>query len=238
MMIETIQIDDLAFLVKRSGHRKTVGLTIERDASLVAHLPNDADLDQACELIRTRLVWVYQKLAEQRGQGREGVFRRPEFVDGEGFYFLGRHYRLKLVDILPDALPVPTVRLQGDRLLLRREQGESGEKRIAEYFTRAAHSYLNEAVSKWKRIVGVEPARFVQVMDLGFRWASCSSDGTLNFHWRVMQLPPQMIDYVVVHELVHLKVPDHSPSFWKSVGQVLPDYDARRSWLKEKGGEL
>lgn len=237
-MSETIQIDDLTFLIKRSGRRKTVGLTVERDASLVAHLPNGADVDRACELIRTRLVWVHQKLAEQKSQGREEVFRRPEFVDGEGFHFLGKHYRLKLVDNSPDSTPVATVRFEGDRLLLRREQVESGEKRIAEHYTRAAHPYLNDAVDRWKRIVGVEPARFVQVMDLGFRWASCSSDGTLNFHWRVMQLPPQMIDYVVVHELVHLKVPDHSTAFWKSVGQVLSDYEARRNWLREKGGEL
>lgn len=86
--------------------------------------------------------------------------------------------------------------------------------------------------------MGVEPARYVQVMDLGFRWASCSSDGTLNFHWRVMQLPPHVIDYVVVHELAHLKVPDHSPTFCHEVGRVLPKYQTHRNWLRDKGGEL
>jgi len=188
-MNETICADDLSFLIKRSARRKTIGLTVERDGSLVAHLPEDADLDQAERLIRTKLVWVHQKLATQKRSSREGVFRRPEFVDGEGFYFLGKHYRLKLVDVPPDSPPVPTVRFVGDRLLFNRVQAWSGEERVAEYYTRAAHPYLNEAVSKWKAIVGVEPAGYVHVMDLGFRWGSCSSDGTLNFHWRVMQLP-------------------------------------------------
>lgn len=237
-MNETILIDHLTFQVKRSARRKTIGLTVERDSSLVAHLPQGADIDQARELIRTKLVWVHQKLATHKDNGREEVFRRPEFVDGEGFYFLGRHYRLKLIDIPSDAPPVATVRFEGDRLLFRREQVKAGQKRIAEYYTRAAHPYLNDAVNRWKRFVSVEPARFVQVMDLGFRWASCSSDGTLNFHWRIMQLPPQVIDYVVVHELVHLKVPDHSPAFWNHVGLVLPDYERHRRWLREVGGSL
>lgn len=237
-MNEMIRVDDLTFQVKRSERRKTIGLTVERDASLVAHLPKDADIGQASELIKTKLVWIHEKLAAHKGSRRENAFRRPEFVDGEGFYFLGKHYRLKLVDVDPAGPPVPTVRFDGDRLLFRREQVPAGEKRITEHYMRAAHPYLNDAVNRWKRIVGVEPARYVQVMDLGFRWASCSADGTLNFHWRTMQLPPQVIDYVVVHELSHLKVPDHSPAFWHEVRRVLPNYQTHRDWLRDKGGEL
>jgi len=237
-MNETIRVEDLTFQVKRSERRKTIGLTVERDASLVAHLPKDADIGQANELIRTKLVWVHQKLAAHKETRRENVFRRPEFVDGEGFYFLGKHYRLKLVDGDPAGPPTPTVRFDGDRFLFRREKVAAGEKCIAEHYTRAAHPYLNDVVRRWKKIVGVEPARYVQVMDLGFRWASCSSEGTLNFHWRIMQLPPQGIDYVVVHELTHLKVPDHSPAFWHEVSRVLPNYQTHRKWLRDKGGEL
>ncbi|RRI02306.1 M48 family peptidase [Mesorhizobium tamadayense] len=237
-MSETIRVDDLTFHVMRSERRKTVGLTVERDASLVAHLPKDADIGQVGELIRTRLVWVHQKLASHKDIGRETVFRRPEFIDGEGFHFLGKHYRLKLIDVDPAGPPTPTVRFHGDRLLFRREQVTAGDKRIAQHYTRAAHAYLNDTVNRWKTIVGVDPARYVQVMDLGFRWASCGSEGTLNFHWRIMQLPPQVIDYVAVHELSHLKVRDHSPVFWAEVARVLPTYTQHRKWLHERGGEL
>ncbi len=237
-MRETICVDDLTFLVKRSDHRKTVGLTVERDASLVAHLPRDAELSQVEGLIRSRVVWVHQKLAIHKHTSRETVFRRPEFIDGEGFYYLGKHYRLKLIDVDRSWPPLPTVRFEGDRLLFRREQAAAGEKRISEHYTRAAHLYLNDVVGKWKTIVGVTPAKHVQVMDLGYRWGSCSRDGSLNFHWRVMQLPPQVIDYVVVHELSHLKVSEHSSAFWREVGRVLPDYQIHRDWLREKGGDL
>lgn len=237
-MPETIEIEDLTFEVRRSAKRKTLGLTVERDARLIAHLPEYASVEQAREMIQGRLVWVYEKLAVAEQRPKKEVFRKPEFVDGEGFYFLGRHYRLKLFDPPADGDAGPTLRFEGDRLLFNRRQVAAGERRVAEYYTREAHPYLNEAVQRWSRIVGVSPAKYVQVMDLGYRWASCSADGTLNFHWRIMQLPPQVIDYVVVHELTHLRVPDHSAKFWTQMERVLPEYAKHREWLRAKGGEL
>jgi hypothetical protein len=237
-MNEALTIDDLTFEIRRSKRRKTIGLTVDRDASLIAHLPDTTSLDEAERLIKSKLVWVHQKLASHEKSPSGDVFRHPEFVDGEGFYFLGRHYRLKLVDPNPGEGPVPTVRFEGDRLLFRREQAPAGAERIAKHYTRAANPYLNEVVARWKSVLGVTPARFVNVIDLGFRWGSCSADGTLNFHWRVMQLPSQVIDYVVVHELAHLKVADHSPAFWKEVANALPDFQKHRDWLREKGGQL
>lgn len=237
-MSEKIEVDELVFSVKRSTRRRTVGVTVERDKSLVAHLPQEVALDEATKFIASKLLWVHQKLAEQGESAREDVFRIAEFVDGEGFHLLGKHYRLKLVDVPKNVTGVPSVRFEGDRLLLRREQAASGGKRIEEYYTRAAHLYLNETVQRWKRIVGVEPGRFVQVMNLGYRWGSCSPDGTLNFHWRIMQLPSRIIEYVVVHELVHIKTPDHSEQFWRTLGSVMPDYERRKMWLKKNGGGL
>jgi predicted metal-dependent hydrolase len=237
-MSEVLEVDELTFDVRRSKRRTTVGVTVERNASLVLHLPEDFPLPEAEPLVRSKLVWVHQKLINKQKAPSEGIFRRPEFVDGEGFYFLGRHYRMKLVDPAPEEGPVETVRFVGDLLLFRRDQVVAGPKRIADYYTRAAHPYINQAVDKWKRVTATTPAKFVSVLDLGFRWGSCSADGTLNFHWRVMQLPPPVIDYVVVHELCHLKVGDHSSAFWGEVRHALPDYQRHRAWLRDRGGRL
>jgi predicted metal-dependent hydrolase len=237
-MSESFEIDGLDFEIRRSKRRKTIGLTVERDASLIAHLPEGTPLEEAAPLIRGKLVWIHQKLADRKNLTSGEVFRRPAFVDGEGFYFLGQHYRLKLVDPSLEEGLGATTRFDGDRLLFRRDQIGAGEKRIAEYYTRAAHPFLNQVAARWKKVAGITPARFVNVADLGFRWGSCSSDGTLNFHWRIMQLPPLVIDYVVVHELTHLKVRDHSPEFWKQVGKIMPNYQQHRDWLRDKGGKL
>ena len=111
--------------------------------------------------------WVHQETTTHKGSGREEVFQRPEFVDGEGFYYLGKHYRLKL-DVPPDApqLPRQSILLATD-CLLRREQWDLERRRIAEIvYTRTAHPYLNSSAKRWKSIVGVEPAPYVEVLDL------------------------------------------------------------------------
>lgn len=235
-MSETLELDGLTFNLRRSRRRRTVGVTVERDASLTLHLPDALPLAVARDAIERRLAWVHEKLATQT-EYSSAVFREPEFLDGEGFHFLGRHYRLKLVDAPPDD-HVPALDFDGDRLLLRRDRVRSAGEHLIGHYTREAHRYLNPAVQKWKAMLDVEPARYVRVMDLGYRWGSCGANGTLNFHWRTMQLPPSMIEYVVVHELAHLWVPSHAPEFWRHVSRVMPDYRARRQWLRANAGKL
>ena len=75
----------------------------------------------------------------------------------------------------------------------------------------------------------------ITIRDQKTRWGSCSGRGTLSFNWRLILAPPEILDYVVVHELCHLKHMDHSPAYWKAVGNVLSDYKERREWLKENG---
>lgn len=76
------------------------------------------------------------------------------------------------------------------------------------------------------------------IRDQKTRWGSCSGKGSLNFNWRLILGPEEVLDYVVVHELAHRKEMNHSPAFWKIVESVLPDYKRRRQWLKQHGGEL
>ena len=70
------------------------------------------------------------------------------------------------------------------------------------------------------------------------RWGSCSAQGNLNFHWKLVLMPPEILDYVVVHELAHRKEMNHSQRFWAEVERILPDYKARRKWLKEFGSQV
>ena len=85
--------------------------------------------------------------------------------------------------------------------------------------------------------IGVEPVR-VQIRDQRSRWGSCSTRGTLSFNWRLVLAPFDVLDYVVVHELCHLREPNHSRRFWKLVEQRRPDWRAQRDWLHEHGPEL
>lgn len=83
-----------------------------------------------------------------------------------------------------------------------------------------------------------EPVNRICIKDQKSRWGSCSSKRNLNFNWRIIMAPPEVADYVVVHEMCHLRHLNHSPEFWKEVAGILPDYKERRKWLREHGSEL
>jgi len=82
--------------------------------------------------------------------------------------------------------------------------------------------------------VGVQPAG-VEVRELGYRWGSCGKSGTLNFNWATVLLPPSIVEYVVVHELVRLHERNHTPKFWQRVERGMPNHVQRKAWLAEKG---
>ncbi len=111
------------------------------------------------------------------------------------------------------------------------------KKAFEEYYTNKASRRIKERVAHLAPKVGVKP-KSVSIRDLAFRWASCSSDGKLSFHWKCMMATLKVIDYVVVHELCHMRVRDHSETFWNEVDKILPDYSERKNWLRRHGAAL
>ena len=100
-----------------------------------------------------------------------------------------------------------------------------------------ALKYIPERVKYFAPIVGVNYSR-ITIRNQKTRWGSCSTKGGLNFNCLLMLMPPEVIDYVVVHELCHRKEMNHSPAFWAEVEKVLPDYKVAKKWLKDNGAEL
>ena len=94
-----------------------------------------------------------------------------------------------------------------------------------------------DRVRFYQKKMGVTVGR-VAIRNQKTRWGSCSSAGNLNFNWRLVLMPPEILDYVVVHELAHRKEMNHSQRFWAEVERILPDYKARRKWLKEFGSQV
>ncbi|MEE8381899.1 MAG: M48 family metallopeptidase [Thermodesulfobacteriota bacterium] len=90
---------------------------------------------------------------------------------------------------------------------------------------------IEQRVKRYGKRLGVLP-RDIKIKDQKKRWGSCSNNGILRFNWRISMAPVSIIDYIVVHELCHLKIKSHSPDFWKLVSLALPDYQERREWLK------
>jgi len=227
-MTDTITVDDLTFDVRRSVRRKTLEITIDRGGELIVSSPPGIADDVLADFVREKRFWLYTKLAEK------DALRQPvagkEFVSGEGFPYLGRSYRLLLVD----EQDVP-LKLEAGRFKLVRDEAEKGREHFVRWYTAHAAPWLRKRLGQWASRMGVEPAS-VEVRDLGFRWGSCGQAGGVNFHWATILLPATVVDYVIVHELAHLIEPNHTPEFWARVGRALPEYEQRKAWLAEHGG--
>ncbi len=231
-MSEHLLVDDLSFEVRRSHRRATVGITVDRDGTLVVAVPDGSPLEQIERIVRGKLPWVYRKLAEKEIVGPPS--RPKEFVAGEGFAYLGRHYRLVLVDAPPGSV-VPPLRLHHGRFRLDRNERPRAHEHFVAWYVSHGTPWLRRRVDLLRDRIGVEP-RGVRVRELGHRWGSCSRDGWLNFHWRTVLLPPRIIDYVVAHEMVHLHEPNHGKEFWHRLERVMPDFAKRTEWLAQHGG--
>ena len=105
---------------------------------------------------------------------------------------------------------------------------------LTSWYKQRAEIKLNEKAKRYAKQIGVE-YKTVGIKSYKSRWGSCSVDGDIDFNWKIIMAPNRIVDYVVVHELCHLKHHDHSPQFWQAVEQVLPDYAERKEWLKENG---
>jgi predicted metal-dependent hydrolase len=228
--MKTVTFDDLTFELRESPQRRTLEIIVDHDGSLVLATPPGVPTETLGHFIGENLVWVYTKLAEKEVQARS---RSPrEFVSGEGFLYLGRSYRLKVVD---GADHQPPLRLYRGRFELRRDAVPQAREHFVRWYTVHLRPVLDRQLAALMIRVGVKP-REVHIQDLGYRWGSSNRRGHLYFHWRVAMLPHRVIEYLVAHELVHLVERSHNDAFWERVERIIPDYADRQRWLKEHGG--
>jgi predicted metal-dependent hydrolase len=224
----TLTVDDLQFELRRSSRRRTLEITVDRNGELVITAPPDCSTESMSEFVREKRFWIYTKLVEKEALRHPTPEKR--FVSGEGFPYLGRRYRLLLVD----QQEVP-LQLKSGRFQLLRSEAERGRDHFVRWYGETGLRWLARRVPRFASRIGVT-VRDLRVRDLGYRWGSCSADGTVNFHWASLMFPPSIIDYVIVHELVHLLEKHHTPEFWQRVERAMPDFETRTAWLAERGG--
>ncbi len=228
--MKELTVDDLHFEVRRSPRRTSVQITVDRGGELLLSAPEGCATRVMEQFVREKRFWIYTKLAEKDALAPPAP--KKQFVSGEGFPYLGRSYRLLLVD----EQDVP-VKLERGRLKMLRSSADQGRLHIVRWYAERGQPWLEKRVASFQRRVGVEPTG-VTVQDLGYRWGSCGKGGRLFFHWRTVLLPPPVIEYVVVHELVHLIEPHHTPAFWTRVERAMPDFTARKQWLAVHGARF
>ena len=236
----------IEYEVRRSRkRRKTIQITV-RDAdgsgapAVVVASPAATPASELEALVLRRAAWIVRRAAAARDAAAP-----HRFADGGTLPYLGRDVRLTV----EDASGVGEAEVRFDRgrfrvLAPRVRDGEAGgedERRkavrraLAAWYRERAERLLPERVAHWWPRFGEGDPPRVLVRDQKRRWGSCARDGTLRLNWRCVMLDPALADYVVVHELAHVEVRDHSPAFWRRAASVMPDARERRARLREAG---
>lgn len=228
-------VRDIHYQLLPGADRRTTDIVIERNGLISVRPPACMTPEQVDDTVFSKRMWIYRNLAEWRDLNTTRVVR--EWVNGESFLYLGSSYRLSLVDEQDELLKLKDGRFCLLRAVLEKD-GKTGALAAFETFYRdKGLMRLVSRVAHFAGKVGVSPGK-VHIKDMGFRWASCLKNGDLNFHWKCMMAPLTVIDYVVVHELCHLRHRDHSAAFWNEVDKVLPDWRDRHDWLRMRGASL
>jgi predicted metal-dependent hydrolase len=203
--------------------RRTIALEITSGATLVVRAPLRASSSDIGEIIQKKSSWILRKMDE--------IKRRPlspchEYAEGEMFLFLGRLYPLHIVE-------------DGNITIERSDRLNVSSTLLPDIRNQLKHWYREEARKEirarcmWFSLKTGHVPETIRITDARQRWGSCTHKGGLSFSWRLIQAPPEIIDYVVVHELVHISQPDHSKKFWDKIRKIMPDYEQRRNWLKD-----
>lgn len=222
---------DLSYEIRRSAKRKNVTITVERDRTVVVHAPVGVPEDKLRQLVDGKRQWLFEKLND--AQKYQSLPHAPgkELVNGESALYLGRAYRIELVDTTDGA-----VHFSG-KFLIPRSRASERKRVLRQWYMERALEKILPRVKMHARSLGVGYEQ-AKIMDSRYRWGSCTPGNNLNFNWRLIKAPMFAIDYVIVHELAHLIEANHTPRFWNVVSAQLPTMDRARNWLREHGQSL
>jgi len=210
------------YTLKRSARRRSITLTID-ERGLRVGAPWRASQRRIESVLAAHARWIVRKLVEWAA-------RRPThfaWVDGARIMVLGEP-----VVLAPDPAHASTERVD-DRLRVAAvaDAADALENAVRDWLRETAQNWFAQRVGHFAPILGVD-VPVIRLSNARTRWGTCHPHGRVHLNWRLIQMPPALIDYVVVHELAHLHEPNHSPRFWHRVETVLPDHKQRRRALR------
>ncbi len=222
-------VSNVEIAITRSK-RKTLSIFVERDGSVSALVPDSITEDELYEVLKSKEYQIHKNLAEWKQLNDRRMDR--EYVSGQSFMYLGRNYRLKLVDETTGS-----VQFIKNQFIFGKSETEKGREYFIAFYKEKLMNKIQPLVKRCSGQLGVT-SRDIRIMDLQNRWASCSSNSNLNFHWKCAMIPMDVLQYIVVHELAHLLHDNHTAQFWNEVDKIIPNYKEHVQWLKENGSRL
>ncbi len=220
--------------------KKDVSIIVEWMEVIRLIVPTDITNEQVEEIIRKKAPTIFQKMKEVNE-----IIDPPlpkEFVSGEKFSYLGRNYRLKVYR--EENLKKSQLNFVRGKFIASVPVGIDETEKRRQLLGLFKTWYLEHGIAKvesrlqlYCAKMGVSP-NDVQLKEQRMRWGTCTPEGNIYLNWRIIMSPMSIVDYVLVHELAHLKYMNHSNDYWNFVRSILPDYEQRKEWLRVNGPTL
>ncbi len=218
----------VTYTLKRTGRRRSIGLRID-DRGLTVNMPLRASEKWLRSVLEEKAAWVVEKLESWHAN-------KPapqQWTNGEPISYRGEMFTLRIIPSLFDAPP----QLHGTQLVVHVFQTDDPsaiERFVMRWYRHEALKLFTECVAHFAPLMGVNPSE-VKLSAARTQWGSCTARGKVRLNWQLIKMPLDLVDYVVVHELAHLREMNHSAAFWRVVEAACPDYAKRRDELRKWG---
>jgi predicted metal-dependent hydrolase len=217
----------MSYVLRRSSRSHYLRLEIVPGTGLVVTAPRHADTSFIESFIEQKQNWILKKLDSYK----KAVVASPgEIKDGGTTGYLGKDMTISLEH--REGKPA-MVRLEKDRLLVNLNgSGHNLQTTVEAWYKFQVNVVIKDRLEYWSKLMQIDFCAY-KIRGQRTRWGSCSRNGNLSFNWKLIKTPPEVIDYVIVHEIAHLKQMNHSARFWALVERYCPDYKNHRKWLHD-----
>jgi predicted metal-dependent hydrolase len=207
--------------------RKTFSIEISKNAELIVRVPIRATDEYINNLIKDKADWIEKHLSKMRSKVE--VLKERTYSNGDKILFLGIER-----EIVNNFSGKHTLKLNGNQFELSSSSIEVSKVLFERWFKKIAKDTILSRAIHYSKITDLQFTDF-HITSSHTRWGSCSAKNSINFTWRLIMSPLEVIDYVVIHELAHIKQKDHSINFWRLVAKFDPTYKNKVKWLKDNG---
>ena len=208
------------------SRRRSIGLEIRHDGGLIVRAPHFVSNSEIERIITSKQTWIRKK--QEAALERMKLKTGRSFTSGEKLPYLGSEYEL----VVEEREGEPLI-LDG-RFMLSKSHSSRARELFRAWYIRRAGEVFEERTRELARQAGVKYGK-VSISNARGRWGSCGPSGNLRYNWRVVMAPIEVVDYLVAHEISHIRVKNHSKDFWKMVALLCPEYPIRRKWLRKSG---
>ena len=222
---------DFNIIIKRTNRKKTVSFRIKNQEVIIS-VPKFLSDNEIYNLVEIKIKWIKNKLALEK---LNNVSIKRKYENGDIFLYLGSEYSLKIKKSHRD-----NIYIKDKNLIVEAKNVLSTnniKNNIKNWYISESKKYLTKTNSYYEILIGVKSNKLL-FGQYKSKWGSCNSKKTISYDWRIIMAPFEVIHYLIIHELCHIKYPNHSINFWKYVEKYMINYKIQKKWLKNNSNKL